>query len=331
VFDTEGHLERLVSETIKGRIGFDPVARAVLKFQRERCDVYRRFCRSIASGTDAYPYLPIEAFKLAAVTTFDSARADAVFQSSGTTGQTRSRHFVRSLALYRLSILSAFRRQFGDSASVIVGNLPGYVGAGRDSSLAYMVEVLISEFSPESGGVFTDDLGVLHRAAGHCRQTGERLIVFGAAFGLLSIVEREAIPLPSNSIVIETGGMKTHRREIERSKLHKQLATGFSLPRKQIASEYGMTEMLSQAYAMGTEWYRSPPWLQVRIVDPGDSTRELPDGQEGTIAVLDLANLYSASAILTEDIGVAGKGAFQVLGRSKGSELRGCNFLVTEA
>ncbi|MFW6157622.1 MAG: hypothetical protein ACOC4S_02145, partial [Balneolaceae bacterium] len=157
------------------------------------------------------------------------------------------------------------------------------------------------------------------------------LILFGAAFGLVQLAERHPQELPGRSIIIETGGMKTHRREMTRRAMHQNLAKGFGTSVKQIHSEYGMTELLSQAYATGGAWFQPVPWMRVRIYNPENPLEPLPAGQEGLIGIIDLANVHSCSFLLTGDRGVLGKkGRFKVLGRWNPKDLRGCNFLVEE-
>src|SRR5690606_18607462 len=141
-----------------------------------------------------------------------------------------------------------------------------------------------------------------------------RLMLFGAAFGLLDLIELSNVNLPQNTIVMETGGMKTHRREMTKTELHQQLADGFGLPKQQIHSEYGMTELLSQAYSLGDEWFESVPWMKVSIKNPQNPMEEIPHGEEGLIGVIDLANLNSCSFILTGDKGIQNEsGKFQVI------------------
>ena len=156
-------------------------------------------------------------------------------------------------------------------------------------------------------------------------------MLFGAAFGLMDMLEIDPIQLPEDSVILETGGMKTHRREITKELLHQQLADGFGIPASQIHSEYGMTELLSQTYAKGSLWFECVPWMEVSIRDPKDPMQEAEHEEEGVIGVIDLANLYSCSFILTGDKGIQREdGKFQVLGRWNPQNLRGCNFLIDQ-
>ncbi|MFW5955317.1 MAG: hypothetical protein ACOCSK_01075 [Rhodothermales bacterium] len=310
---------------------FEEMAEAVFRFQVAHNPVYARFAagqKSFDGWLDAPP-LPIEAFRLAPVATGDAHKAEAVFESSGTGGSVRSRHFVESLEVYDRSALSHFQTVFGDGQLVIVGHLPAYSERGERSSLVYMVRRLIDRFGGSGSGFFLEDFSVLDRAAGVSQSARSTIILFGAAFGLLDIVDRGAASvLPPDTIVIETGGMKTHRRAIGRTELHERLATGFGLDRRQIFSEYGMTELLSQCYTRGNVVFHPPPWLRFEVVHPDDPARILPEGEPGVLRVFDIANLFSVSAILTQDLAVRRGSGFEVLGRVGGAELRGCNFLI---
>jgi hypothetical protein len=156
-------------------------------------------------------------------------------------------------------------------------------------------------------------------------------MIFGAAFGLLDLIEMGLPNLPNDSMILETGGMKTFRREMTKENLHQQLADGFGVEKKYIHSEYGMTELLSQAYSRGSLWFDTVPWMRVTIRNPHNPMQIQPAGTEGLIGVIDLANINSCSFILTGDKGIQNnEGQFQVLGRWNPINLRGCNFLIDE-
>lgn len=304
---------------------FDGLAARVLEYQGEYCPVYARYCES-AEVREAYSggiaYLPIAAFKYGPVTSGPPGRAERVFQSSGTGGQVRSRHYVRDLGYYHASLEASFVRTFGAGPFRILAHLPHYAD---ESSLVYMLHRLISRFGAPGSGFFLDDLEKL-QAAGDT--PGAPIVLFGAAFGLLTLLEQGAQPLSESATVIETGGMKTHRRSISRADLHRSLINGFGLKPDQLWSEYGMCELLSQCYARSGEPYASPPWMRCNVVDPEKPWIRRPDGEPGVLAVLDLANVHSVSALLTEDRAVAHGSGFEVLGRLSGAELRGCNHLL---
>ena len=300
---------------------FEAMAAVVLGFQQAYSAIYGRYCKS-------NKYLPVAAFKHGAVTSFPAEEAEHVFESSGTGRTTPSRHYVRNLVVYERSVRAHFEAVFGTGPFTLIAHLPHYAEKGQRSSLLYMVDCLIRHYGDAHSGFFLEDRTKLEQAVAHSRAAGTPLLLFGAAFGLLDLIEQEAVVLPASARVIETGGMKTYRREISRADLHGRLAAGFGVPETQMWSEYGMCELMSQAYTRGGPVFFPPPWMRVRIIDPEQPTREMPEGQPGVLAVLDLANLYSVSAILTEDRAVRRGDGFEVLGRLSQAELRGCNFLV---
>lgn len=309
---------------------FDAAAEAAFRRQTADNPVYQGYADG-ATWTDwkTVPYLPVEAFKLAPVAAFDPAESEAVFESSGTGQGTPARRYVQHLAVYEASFREAFRRAFGDGPFTLVGHLPAYAERGARSSLLYMVEGLIRRFGDAASGLFLDDRALLERAAAHAERTDTPLVLFGAAFGLMDLVEARRWRLPPGARIVETGGMKTHRREIARAELHAALADGFGLPAENVWSEYGMAELLSQAYAPSGPSYAPPPWLRVRVVDPLDPARDLPDGTPGRLALCDLASADACPFVLTDDRAVRHPdGRFDVLGRLPAASLRGCNFLV---
>ena len=312
---------------------FDRMAEAVLAFQRAHNPVYARYCASTPAGRGwrQAPYLPVAAFKHQPLTTFPPEEAELVFQSSGTGSRVPSTHHVRHAAVYERAFSTHFERVFGAGPFTMVAHLPHYAERGGRSSLLYMVEHLIDRYGDAAGGLFLEDRSVLERACRHSEATGTPLILFGAAFGLLDLLEEGVGPLPPSARVIETGGMKTYRRAITRADLHQRLSDGFGLPVSQIWSEYGMCELLSQCYTRGGPVFFPPPWMRFRIVDPERPDRDLPEGVPGALAVFDLANLYSAAALLTEDRAVQRGQGFEVLGRLRHAALRGCNFLLESA
>ncbi len=289
---------------------FAAMERALEAYQRQHCPVYQRF---------GYKYLPVAAFKHAEVTTFPPAEAECVFKSSATGGGLRSRHFVRRMAVYEASVCTAFEAVFGEGPYKIWAHLPGYA---PESSLVCMMKILMRKYGTGESQFF------LTKRLPNIADTGTPLLLFGAAFGLLNLAETGPRQLPRDARIIETGGMKTHRRTITRDELHARLAAGFGIDEQRVWSEYGMCELMSQAYTQGGPVYRSPPWMRVRIVDPEAPNREMPDGKPGLLAITDLANLYTVSSILTEDLGVSRGQGFEVLGRFPGSAMRGCNFLL---
>ena len=280
---------------------------------------------------DSLPiFLPVEAFGHARIATFPPEPGERVFLSSRTGSGTPSRHAMHDLSTYERSLLVHFGQVFGRGPFLFACCLPGYVEQGSTSSLLYMVECLIEQFGMEASGSFLGAPAKLRQMAARSLDEGVPLVIFGAAFGLLDFLDGESCPLPQGSLVIETGGMKTHRREIARADLHRRLAAGFGIAEEAVYSEYGMCELSSQCYTRGGSRFYPPPWMRVWIVDPAWPFEPLPEGQPGALAVLDLANLYSASALLTQDRAVRRGDGFEVLGRLEGADLRGCNFLLED-
>jgi hypothetical protein len=213
---------------------------------------------------------------------------------------------------------------------VVLGYTPGY-NQNPNSSLIWMINALIeadttglSRFLPVGQPISQDLLTQIERSE-------RSVLLFGAAFGLADLAEQHPVELPEGSIIMETGGMKTYRREMSREQLHNLLADGFAVPYESIHSEYGMTELLSQSYSLGDEWFHCPPWMRVSIRDPFNPLQEVAPGEQGLIGVIDLANWASCPFLLTGDRGLQREdGAFQVLGRWSAFHLRGCNFLLEE-
>ena len=305
----------------------------VFRFQFRNNLLFRDFSQALGISdqkefdpSDA-PLLPIEAFRDHVVISCSEIPL-LQFKSSGTAGSRRSTHYIADPELYRLSVLKGMERVFPIGQYSFLFLLPGY-SDNEHSSLIKMAEHLISgEPDGLSGTFFTDEMeraeALFHRIV----EQQKKPILFAAAFGLLDLLDTTELRLPNCCQIIETGGMKTYRREVTKSELRERLSHGFGIPLPQIHSEYGMCELFSQMYAVSGEWFHTPPWVSVTIRDPENPLRVCDEGEEGRIGIIDLANYYSCSFILTEDRGIMNHaGEFQVLGRGKGSELRGCNFL----
>lgn len=316
----------------------EPFAEKALKvfgWQYGQNPVYRRFCDALGAEPESVtavrdiPMLPVRAFKEADI--YAAAEPpELTFRSSGTGDMNKSTHPVADAELYRQSLLRGFNRFYNLDGAVILGYTPGYAD-NPDSSLIWMLNELIQRDAIKKSRFLPLKKPLGQGEVNDIEGSGQQLILFGAAFGLLDLVEQSSVTLPSNSIVIETGGMKTRRRSMSRGAMHAQLAEGFGLDISRIHSEYGMCELLSQAYATGGKWFRSVPWMQVTVHDPDDPQRPLPPFKEGRIGVIDLANVYSCSFLLTGDRGVTDRqGRFRVMGRWKADDLRGCNFLIDE-
>lgn len=314
---------------------FEEKALEVFRFQYDHCDVYRRFCDALnarpgdVDSVQSIPLLPVEAFKEAEIRSFSpDVKPDLVFRSSGTGSMKRSRHFVYDKELYRQSVLRGFEQHYELNKLAVLAYLPGY-SANPDSSLVWMVNELIKQSDTKLSRFLSLEQPLDKSLIQHISESDRRLLLFGAAFGLIDLLEMDTIALPANSLIIETGGMKTHRREMTREDLHCTLSEGFRVDPNQIHSEYGMAEMLSQAYQTDGQWFEPVPWLDITIRNPKNPFETVPDEQEGLIGIMDLANVYSCSFILTGDKGIrTSDGRFNVLGRWNRKNLRGCNFLI---
>jgi phenylacetate-coenzyme A ligase PaaK-like adenylate-forming protein len=317
---------------------FAKKALKLFTYQRNHNPVYQRFCealgvREVASVEDI-PLLPISAFKDTVVKTqhskLNSQDSALYFQSSGTSGMARSRHYLADMGIYRQSIIKGMQHFYDLDDYAILAYTPGYQ-ANQHSSLVWMLNVLIERDESELSRFLELNQPLDQKLVDEIAQSGKKVMLFGAAFGLLDMLEMGKIKVPEDTVIIETGGMKTYRREMSKEELHQKLAEGFGLSIMQIHSEYGMTELMSQAYSQGSVWFKPVPWMKVSIRDPQNPMNNLPTGEEGLIGTIDLANVYSCAFILTGDKGVQNEaGEFQVLGRWNPVNLRGCNFLIDD-
>ena len=314
---------------IKTEAEFNRAALSVFKYQYEQVEIYRNFCdalkRSAPKHYSEIPFLPISFFKSHQLIAKEIAsRHQTVFKSSGTTLGTRSQHYVASLEVYEKSFLKAFSEQISDpKESIVMALLPNYVQQG-DSSLVYMVDYLINASHHELSGFYLSDPDALIQAIGKAKKENKNIVLFGVSYALLDFAEKE-VDL-SGVKIIETGGMKGRRKEMIKEELHQILTAGLNVPN--IYSEYGMTELLSQAYTDGSEYFRTPNWMKVLVRDINDPLHILPDGKTGGVNIIDLANFYSCSFIATDDLGVKEENKFKILGRFDQSDMRGCNLLV---
>ncbi len=328
----ERYIEELFSLSEGDEAAFNTLAEYAFRYQRNRNPVYRAFLDAYGTkkvdSWEAIPPLPIAAFKTSTVAGFPVDEAKLVFRSSGTASGSRSRHYVRDPELYGRAIERRFSAQIGRGPYSILAHLPGYQEHGDASSLLYMVRHLVNRFGSGKSGFYLRDITRLKRIVEDCANDSVPILLFGVAFGLLNLVDTHAVKLPENALVVETGGMKMRRREIDRQSLHERLATGFDVPRKHVISEYGMCELMSQCYTNGGTVFEPAPWMRIRIVDTEQPPMAVPCDKPGLIEIVDLANIDTVSAILTEDIGRSAGNGFEILGRLKGADLRGCNYLL---
>ncbi|MBT0606857.1 LuxE/PaaK family acyltransferase [Aequorivita echinoideorum] len=309
---------------------FERAALRVFQFQYENVKVYRNFCDflkvdfSEVNQIEKIPFLPIQFFKSHQIIA-RGFPSETIFTSSGTTGSITSKHLVAKPDLYIKSFTKAFKNQYGDpSKFAILALLPNYLER-EGSSLIYMVDYLIKSSKNEHSGFYLNDYEALIEKLHFLESKNEKMLLIGVSYALLDLIEKENFNL-KYIIVMETGGMKGRRKEMIKEELHNVLICGFGV--KKIHSEYGMTELLSQAYSVGDGIFECPPWMKILTRDP-ENALEFVNGKTGGINVIDLANLYSCSFIATQDLGKTyDDGSFEILGRFDSSDIRGCNLMV---
>lgn len=301
------------------------------RYQYQHNQVYQRFCTLLGRTPDKVrqltdiPFLPIEFFKSEAVYC-GNERPTTVFTSSGTTGSQTSRHYVKDLAVYQQSFRQGFADFYGNIEEyTVLALLPSYLER-TGSSLITMVADLIERSGSADSGFYLNEYNLLAKKLTALDRSGRKVLLIGVSFALLDLVETHRFQL-KNTIVMETGGMKGRRKELIREELHAILCEGFGV--EHIHSEYGMTELLSQAYSAGSGLYESVRWLKVLIRDTNDALSYQRPLKTGGINLIDLANIYSCSFIATQDLGrLHPDGKFEVLGRFDNADIRGCNLLI---
>ena len=316
---------------INSNAAFTKKALEIFKFQFENNPVYRSFCDllnkhpSDIKSLEDIPFLPIEFFKTHNVL---SSREDIeqTFTSSGTTGSVVSQHHVTDLNLYKTSFRKGFLQFYGDVEDyAILALLPSYLER-KGSSLVYMIEDMIQESKHPKSGFYLNDLDALKQTLLELEISGQKTLLIGVSYALLDLIEFHQFDLKYTTIM-ETGGMKGRRKELIKSELHAILKKGFGVDK--IHSEYGMTELLSQAYSKGYGLFSSPPWMKVLIRDPEDALTILHRKKSGGINIIDLANVNSCSFIATQDLGkLHDNNQVEILGRFDQSDVRGCNLMV---
>jgi len=310
---------------------FEEIALQIFHIQSYLCEPYSRYIsllgidHSSVKTIDQIPFLPVTFFKTENIVSFEG-NAQKIFTSSATTGMTPSRHPIKKLSLYEKSFFSAFDEFMGHpSQYTILALLPSYMER-KGSSLIYMTEALIKSSQNKDSGFFLYNFTELHQTLLKLKETNSKTLLLGVTFALLDFINQYQIKFPSLT-VIETGGMKGRKKELSREEVHKILKAGFGVDK--IGSEYGMAELMSQAWSLGDGIFETPPWMQIKIRDINNPFKYEPLGHKGGINIIDLANLYSCSFIETEDLGIKKAGnKFTISGRIQNSELRGCNLLL---
>ncbi|REG90777.1 acyl-protein synthetase LuxE [Flavobacterium aquicola] len=317
--------------TISSQKQFEKIALKVFRHQYENNLVYQEFCDLLKTNPQKVkslhqiPFLPIQFFKSHDVVS-NSEPIQTTFTSSGTTGAITSRHLVTDVSVYEESYRKGFSQFYGNIEDyVVLALLPSYLER-EGSSLIHMVEDLIQLTNNSNSGFYLNNHEELIQKLIELDQAGQNVILIGVTYALLDLIEKQSFKL-QNTIIMETGGMKGRRKEMIREELHEQLCNGFGV--SAIHSEYGMTELLAQAYSLGNGVFECPSWMQIHIRDTEDALTYINDGKTGGINVIDLANINSCSFIATQDLGKKyPNNSFEVLGRFDNSDIRGCNLMV---
>ena len=316
---------------IQTQAEFYTLALQVFRYQFKNNPVYRSFCDllykhpSDINSINDIPFLPIEFFKTHQILSSKDKVAE-IFTSSGTTGSKTSKHLVTDLNIYEESFRKGFNHFYGDIDDyVILALLPSYLE--RDgSSLIYMANDMITNSNHTESGFYLNNLEALKDVLLTLESQNKKTLLVGVSFALLDFIETHQLHL-KNTIIMETGGMKGRRKEIIREELHQHLKKGFGVD--YIHSEYGMTELLSQAYSKGNSRFKTPPWMQVLTRDTEDALTIQNHGKTGGINVIDLANINSCAFIATQDLGrVYADNTFEILGRFDNSDIRGCSLMT---
>ena len=310
---------------------FEEFSIQIFNQQFEKNTIYREFCRltgknpSNIKSSFEIPFLPIQFFKTHKIISSNQP-IRKTFHSSGTTKDNLSKHHITDLKLYEDCFLKIFMDFYGHPSKYnIIALLPTYL-ENKNSSLIYMVNKLIEKSENKHSGFYLDNYKELKEKLLYLEGGGKKTILFGVSYALLNLIDFHKFKLKKTTI-IETGGMKGNRKELIKSELHEILKNGFGV--KNINSEYGMTELMSQAYSIHNEKFKSPPWMKIYIRESEDPMNIKTDNKSGGINIIDLANYNSCSFIATDDLGKLDKdGNFEILGRLDNSDQRGCNLLI---
>jgi len=316
---------------LKNEEDFNDLAFKIFHYQYEQNRIYKEYCNylKIDPGTvkQIYkiPFLPVEFFKRNKIVTANEPY-DKVFTSSGTTGDSPSVHYVKNYSIYEKSFIKTFESFYGNITDYcILALLPSYLER-QGSSLVNMASKLIELSKDKNSGFFLNEYEKLSTIIEANELQGKKTLLLGVTFALLEFADFYKFKL-KNTIIMETGGMKGRKKEITRAELHEKLCGSFGA--KEIHGEYGMTELLSQAYSKRQGRFFTPPWMKVLIRDQYDPFTYLKKGLTGGINIIDLANIYSCSFIETKDLGhINENGSFEVAGRFDNSDIRGCNLLI---
>lgn len=323
--------DTIVNNIFDENLPFEQKAKAVYEYQYQNNPVYAQWCsivrKNLSNGSaiENIPFLPISFFKTHKVAC-GQFEPEYIFESSGTTGSSTSRHYVKQAQLYHKSFIQCFESMYGSVHEYcVIGLLPSYLER-KNSSLVVMVNEFIQKSIHPESGFYLYDFEKLHDVLSALESAKQKTLLIGVTFALIDFAEQFPMQL-QNTIVMETGGMKGRRKELTRKEVHELLCNRLGL--QQVHSEYGMTELLSQAYAGKEGIFHCPPWMKVLVRDEEDPLQIKTEGR-GILNIIDLANLYSCSFIATDDVGIIhADGSFEVHGRVDNSDIRGCSLLVT--
>jgi len=316
---------------INSDLEFNEKALKIFHWQAKNIPVYKEYISSLElkpeniNKIEEIPFLPVQFFKSREVIEKGQA-PETIFKSSGTTETGRSQHFVADLNLYQQSFTKGFELAYGKVCNTcVIALLPNYQEQG-DSSLVYMIDSLIKQSRHSKSGFYLNEKNALLDTLLELKKSKTKTLLIGVTYALLDFIEKQKIDF-SNLIVMETGGMKGRRKEIVREELHELLCTGFGVSK--IHSEYGMTELLSQAYSSGNGVFNTPAWMKILTREINDPLSLCKESKTGGVNVIDLANINSCCFISTQDLGrTLGDNQFEIIGRFDNSDTRGCNLMI---
>lgn len=323
---TQNLIDRIFTDSTEN---FEGLATEIFSFQSRNNAVYNKWCSYVKKdllhefSLNSIPFLPISFFKTHKVVATNKIEQQ-IFESSGTTNTTNSKHFVADIDIYKKSFITAFEATYGSIEDwCFIGLLPSYLER-NNSSLVFMVDELIKQSTVKESGFYLYDFKLLQQTLLQLESQKQKTILIGVTFALLDFAEQFPTQL-KHTIIMETGGMKGRKKEMTKDEVYDELKTAFGV--REIHSEYGMTELLSQAYSTKNQIHTCPPWMKVFVRDEEDPFKIKTSGR-GVINIIDLANIYSCSFIATDDVGeVFDDGSFKIFGRLDNSDLRGCSLL----
>lgn len=326
------HLNTLKNKIfeIQNDTEFNEIALEIFRYQYNNNHIYKQFIDindfkiSEINHYKSIPFLPIEFFKTHKILS-SNIIPEMFFESSGTSGMTRSRHFISNIDIYEKSFLKSFETFYGNIEKYcLIALLPNYQEQ-KNSSLIYMINKLIAATKNTDSGFYLYNLENLAKKLTELNTKKQQTILFGVTYALLDLAENFPINIPE-TIIFETGGMKGRRKEMIKEELHNRLKTAFKV--NTIHGEYGMTELLSQAYSKENGRFYAPKWMKILIRETNDPFSILDNNRTGGINIIDLANIESCSFIATQDLGIRFEdGSFEISGRFDNSDIRGCNLM----